>query len=185
MVLVSDRIRCLIYLPFALQLTVCFVPSIVELLYLSFRFSACIAWSPHLICCTQSTILEYAGSRKLEGPYSMACPIDTIKPAVTPADDESGETIFNVTDTTGIFRDASDSEGGGEVQPKNAKGRTPAQEAMNFYPSLACSKASPILETGLIGRGNHFPVVESELHTTNVLAVAGRPETLEGPLVGP
>lgn len=53
-----------------------------------------------------------------------------------------------------------DNEAGEEVQAQNAKGRTPAQEAVNSYPPLACSEASPILASRLTGGGNHLPINE-------------------------
>jgi len=157
---------------------------IAELFYLSLRLLACIAFLPSSTRRTRSTILEYFGFRKLIVSCSMASPIDTDKPGVTPDDDHNGETIINVADTTGIPGDASDSEAGGEHQAQNAKGRTPAQEAVSFYRSLACSEVSPILELRLTGGGNHFPLVEIELYTTNDLAIVCRPEALEGHLLG-
>lgn len=79
----------------------------------------------------------------------MASAIDTEKPVVKPDDYEDGESVINVADTT-TPGDASDSEAGGEGQAQNAKGRTPAQEAVSFYRSLACSEASPIWDYVLL-----------------------------------
>jgi len=182
--LVNDRIHCLVYLPFALQFTICSVPYHCIAVYLSLRLLACIAFLPSSTRRTRSTILENFGFRKLIVSCSMASPIDTDKPGVTPDDDHNGETMINVADATGIPGDASDSEAGGEHQAQNAKGRTPAQEAVSFYRSLACSEVSPILELRLTGGGNHFPLVEIELYTTNDLAIICRPEALEGHLLG-
>jgi hypothetical protein len=99
---------------------------IAELFYLSLRLLACVAFLPSSTRRTRSTILEYFGFRKSIVSCSMASPIDTDKPGVTPDDDHNGETIINVADTTGIPGDASDSEASGEHQAQNAKGRTPA-----------------------------------------------------------
>lgn len=99
---------------------------IAELFYLSLRLLACVAFLPSSTRRTRSTILEYFGFRKSIVSCSMASPIDTDKPGVTPDDEHNGETIINVADTTGIPGDASDSEASGEHQAQNAKGRTPA-----------------------------------------------------------
>lgn len=73
--LVSEASRCLVYLPLALQFTVCSVSNQCFCLH---RFVTIFS------CRTPSTILEYFGSGKLTALCSMASPIDTEKPVVKP-----------------------------------------------------------------------------------------------------